>query len=219
MKAKIEPLGDSALLVHLGEAIDPAVNARVHALDARLSAGPHAQALETVPAFATLLIHYDPLAVRYSDIRDWIHAALEEIQSTPPTLGRLREIPVRYGGELGPDLAWVAAHQGLSTAEVVHMHTSQTYTVYMMGFTPGFPYLGKLPRALVAPRLESPRLRVPAGSVGIAGEQTGIYPIDSPGGWRLIGWTALQLLDPSGVEPFLLAPGDEVRFRAESVDA
>jgi KipI family sensor histidine kinase inhibitor len=122
---------------------------------------------------------------------------------------------VRYGGEYGTDLDFVADYHGRNAKDVIRIHTSGTYTVYMMGFTPGFPYMGKLDAAIVTPRLETPRTRVPAGTVAIAGFQTGIYPIDSPGGWRLIGHTSLQLFDPEAEAPFLFFPGDEVRFVAE----
>jgi len=122
------------------------------------------------------------------------------------------EIPVVYGGESGPDLAFVAAHTGLSADEVIRRHTAPTYTVYFIGFTPGFPYLGGMDVRLTAPRLETPRARVPAGSVGIAGPQTGVYPLESPGGWRIIGRTHLPLFDLSAQPPSLLSPGDEVRF-------
>jgi KipI family sensor histidine kinase inhibitor len=126
---------------------------------------------------------------------------------------------VRYGGEHGPDLLPVAEFHHVSPAEIVRLHTSRDYTVFMMGFTPGFPYLGKLDEALVTPRLETPRTHVPAGSVGIAGAQTGIYPIDSPGGWRILGRTSLSLFDLSAPQPFLFAPGDMVRFVMESLHA
>ena len=126
---------------------------------------------------------------------------------------------MRYGGASGPDLEWVAAYHHLTIADVIRLHTERTYTVYMMGFTPGFPYMGKLDASLITPRLDSPRTLVHAGSVAIVGEQTGIYPIDSPGGWRLIGWTPLRLFDPSSDMPFLFTPGDEVRFAIEALDA
>ncbi len=125
------------------------------------------------------------------------------------------EVPVVYGGEFGPDLEFVARHNGLSPEEVIRRHTARDYPVYLVGFTPGFPYLGGLDETIAAPRLSSPRPRVPAGSVGIAGQQTGIYSVDSPGGWRLIGWTPLRLFDPLRHPPALLAPGDVVRFVEE----
>ena len=135
----------------------------------------------------------------------------EAMAETP----RQIEVPVRYGGEYGVDLKWVADHRGLQVEDVIRIHSQKTYRVYMMGFTPGFPYMGKLDDAIVTPRLETPRTRVPAGTVAIAGSQTGIYPIDSPGGWRLIGHTSLRLFDPTSESAFLFSPGDEVRFIVE----
>lgn len=219
MKPKLVPLGDSALLMQFGDQIDLEINQRIHALDALLRADAIAGIIETVPAYATLLIHYDPLALTYAQISDWINAEMDRVGSSASRKPRQIEVPVRYGGVSGPDLEWVAAQHHLSIADAIRLHTNRTYIVYMMGFTPGFPYLGKLHESLVAPRLDSPRTLVPAGSVAIVGEQTGIYPIDSPGGWRLIGWTRLRLFDPLSDTPFLFAPGDEVRFTIEAVDA
>lgn len=219
-KPKIVPLGDASVLVQFGEEIDPAVNQRVHALAALLEALPPEGMIETVPAYATLLVHYDPLFISYTQIRDYLRgkvAQIEENVSRAQGKSRRRvEVPVRYGGEHGPDLESVARHLRLGVEELIRLHSERTYTVYMMGFTPGFPYLGKLDDRLVTPRLETPRTHVPAGTVAIAGSQTGIYPIASPGGWRLIGWTPLTLFDPAADAPFLFAPGDEVKFFEEN---
>jgi len=219
MKPKISPLGDLALLIQFGDEIDLEINQRVHTLDALLCADTIAGIIETVPAYSTLLVHYDPLALTYEKLSDWVNAEMDRVESNATRKPRQIEVPVRYGGASGPDLEWVAAHHHLSMADVIHLHTNQIYTVYMMGFTPGFPYMGKLHASLVTPRLDSPRTLVPSGSVAIAGEQTGIYPIDSPGGWRLIGWTSLSLFNPSRDAPFLFSPGDEVRFVVEAMDA
>jgi KipI family sensor histidine kinase inhibitor len=137
---------------------------------------------------------------------------MEDVSLRKP---RQVEVPVRYGGEYGIDLQFVADYHQLPVEDVVRIHSNQTYTVFMMGFTPGFPYMGKLDDAIVTPRLEIPRTHVSAGTVAIAGSQTGIYPIDSPGGWRLIGHTSLRLFDPAAESPFLFSPGDEVRFVVE----
>jgi inhibitor of KinA len=219
MKPKLLPLGDSALLIQFGDQIDLEINQRIHALDALLRANSISGIVEMVPAYATLLIHYDPLASTYAQISDWVYAEMDRVESSASRKPRQIEVPVRYGGVLGPDLEWIAAHNHLSVADVIRLHTNQTYTVYMMGFTPGFPYMGKLHASLITPRLDSPRTLVRAGSVAIAGEQTGIYPIDSPGGWQVIGWTSLRLFDPSSDTPFLFAPGDEARFTVEAIDA
>jgi inhibitor of KinA len=219
MKAARLPFGDSAILVQLGDEIDLAINARVHALDVLVTANPLPGVVESVPAYASLLVHYDPLVLTYSQISDWLAAKMDQIETQAGRPPRSIEVPVRYGGQRGMDLAQVAAERGLSAPDVVRLHTGRQYTVYMMGFTPGFAYMGRLDDALATPRLPTPRPHVDAGSVGIAGAQTGIYPIESPGGWRLIGWTALQLFDPGSAAPFLFAPGDRVRFMSEGLDA
>jgi inhibitor of KinA len=206
------PAGDSALLVELGAAIDLALNRRVHALDRRLAASPLPGVVETVPAYCSILIHYDPLRLTSASVIAWAQAAAQDLKTTIDEGGRLVEIPTVYGGDSGPDLDYVARAHGLSAADVVRLHSGADYTVYMMGFLPGFAYLGGLPPELATSRLDTPRARVSAGSVGIAGEQTGVYPLDSPGGWRLIGRTAMRLFDPANMPPALLCPGDRVRF-------
>jgi inhibitor of KinA len=214
-KPRIVALGDSAILVQLGEEIDPAVNQRVHALAGLVETSAIVGVIETVPAYATLLVHYDPLVLSFTQIKNTLREKLSQIQGNESRKPRLVEVPVRYGGELGPDLESVASHLGLHVDEVIRIHSEKIYTIYMMGFTPGYPYMGKLDDALIMPRLETPRTRVPAGTVAIAGSQTGIYSIESPGGWNLIGWTPLKLFDPNSDSPFLFAPGDEVKFIAE----
>jgi KipI family sensor histidine kinase inhibitor len=214
-KPRIVALGDSAILIQLGEEIDLAVNRHVHALAGLVETSAVAGIIETVPAYATLLVHYDPLVLSFSQIKNILRDKLKQTQENKSHKPRLVEVPVRYGGELGPDLESVASHLGLRTEDVIRIHSEKIYTVYMMGFTPGYPYMGKLDDVLIMPRLETPRTRVPAGTVAIAGSQTGIYSIESPGGWNLIGWTPLQLFDPNSDSPFLFAPGDEVKFIAE----
>ncbi len=219
MKPKLVPIGDAAILVKLGEEIDPTTNRAVHALEAGIRAKPLVGVTEAVPGYASLVVHYDPLQVGYADVADWLKKQVELAESQEPKAARRIEVPVRYGGEGGPDLEFVAKYHKLKPREVAEIHAGQDYLVYMMGFTPGYPYMGKLPEAIVTPRLETPRTQVKAGSVGIAGEQTGIYPVDSPGGWRLIGRTSLTLFDAAAEMPFLFAPGDRVRFVIEAVDA
>jgi inhibitor of KinA len=214
-KPNIVPFGDSALLVQLGDEIDITINQRVHALAALINISPLDGLIETVPAYTTLLIHYDPFILTYPEIHKWVHAKLDQIQDASFRQPRQLEVPVRYGGKYGIDLQFVADYRNLHIEDVIRIHSQRTYTIYMMGFTPGFPYMGKLDDAIVTPRLEKPRTRVPAGTVAIAGSQTGIYPIDSPGGWRLIGYTSLGLFDPTSESPFLFSPGDEVRFVVE----
>jgi KipI family sensor histidine kinase inhibitor len=205
----LKPLGDSALLITFGEEINLHLNQRVHALAALIDSSSLAGIRETVPSYATLLIHYDPLLLTYSQIADWISLKLDYVESAATRQPRLIEVPTRYNGA---DLDAVAAAHALTVADVIRLHSGRDYLVYMMGFTPGFPYMGTLDQAIVTPRLETPRTLVKAGTVAIAGAQTGIYPLDSPGGWNLLGWTPLTLFDPSSDSPFLFAPGDTVRF-------
>jgi KipI family sensor histidine kinase inhibitor len=214
-KSKTVPLGDSAVLVQLGDEIDIITNQRVHALAALINISSSEGVIETVPAYATLLVHYDPLILSFVQINNYLREKMAQIVDTESRKRNRVEIPVRYGGEYGVDLQAVARHCQLQIEDVVRIHSQKTYTVFMMGFTPGFPYMGKLDEAIVTPRLETPRTRVSAGTVAIAGSQTGIYPIDSPGGWQLIGWTPLQLFSLESESPFLLSPGDEVKFMAE----
>ena len=215
------PLGDAALLVRFGDAIDDAISARVLAAAAHLSADPLPGVLEIVPAYATLAVHYDPAAVAAlhpgesprNTVGVWARRRLRDAPVGSAENSPIVEIPVCYGGEHGPDLTHVAERAGLGADEAAALHASGSYRVAMLGFMPGFPYLLGLPRRLATPRRDSPRVEVPAGSVGIAGAQTGVYPLDSPGGWQLIGRTPLRLFDASAEPPTLLSPGDRVRFR------
>jgi len=203
------PLSDSAILVPLGETIDPQVNRRVHALAALAAADPPTGVLEAVPSYAALTVHYDPLRTGHAEVAAWLQELLERTDAALARPARTVEVPVTYDG---PDLDWVAGRCGLSPAAIARLHCERAYTVYMMGFTPGFAYLGTLDERLRTPRRETPRKRVRAGTVAVAGLQTGIYPVDSPGGWRLIGRTPLRPFDPRRDPPFLFAPGDTVRF-------
>lgn len=214
-KSKILPLGDSALLVQLGDQIDVSINQRVHALSALINLSPLEGVIETVPAYATLLVHYDPLILSFTQVRNYARERLAQLREIEPLKPKRINVPVKYGGKDGPDLESVARHCQLQIEDVIRIHSEKIYTVFMMGFTPGFPYMGKLDDAIMMPRLETPRTRVPAGTVAIAGSQTGIYSIHSPGGWQLIGWTPLQLFNPESASPFLFSPGDEVKFIPE----
>ncbi|MCX7786626.1 MAG: 5-oxoprolinase subunit PxpB [Spirochaetes bacterium] len=178
---------------------------------------------ELVPTYRSLAVYFDPLVVTRTLLEERIAAFVQEMESPEPSevlaedrklgqQGKTVVVPVCYGGEYGPDLEFVARHTGLSEAEVVRIHTSRTYRVYMLGFLPGFPYLGGMDERIATPRLETPRTRIPAGSVGIAGSQTGFYPLESPGGWRIIGRTPIKAFDPFSDTPFLLSPGDFVQF-------
>lgn len=214
-KPTIVPLGDSSILVQFGEEMDLAINQRVHALANLIEVSPMQGIIETVPAYAALLVQYDPLIISFTQVRDFLRGKMSQAEEDTFRKPRQVQVPVRYGGGYGVDLESVARHLQLQVEDVIRIHSGKIYTVYMMGFTPGFPYMGKLDDALVMPRLETPRTRVPAGTVAIAGAQTGIYPIASPGGWQLIGWTPLKLFDPNSDQPFLFSPGDEVKFVIE----
>ncbi len=217
--ARVEPFGDAAVLVTLGEAIDPVVNRQVHAVARHLDALPGGRRAfafgKAVPAYASLLIPFDPWAVSAHDaahhLREVI-GALELDDSEPAAPHRTVEILVRYGGDHGPDLLDVAKRTGLTPDEVIQAHASVDYTCFFLGFAPGFAYLGVLPPELELPRRGEPRTRVPAGSVAIAGRQTAVYPSATPGGWHLIGRTGAPLWDVQRDPPTLIAPGDLVRF-------
>lgn len=223
---EFEALADDAWLLRLGEVIDDALNARVHALAAHLRARAPAWLRDLVPAYASLAVFFDPEAIDPRAARDWLRArcdhdsAANGLDASEPGAGggeavatRTVYIPVAYGGEFGPDLDAAATELGLSAAALIERHSGAVYTVAMIGFAPGFPYLSGLEPALALPRLATPRTRVAAGSVAIGGAQTGIYPRPGPGGWRLLGRTPLTLFDPARAQPSLLLPGDRVRFQ------
>lgn len=227
---RVLPLGDASLLIELGHAIDAPTHARVRAAFDALCAAAIPGVRDIVPAYTAVAVHYDPVAFAtraraagtdgdpapYDNVRRAVVEVLDTMAVDAPAPGRLIEIPVRYGGEYGPDLDHVARHARLSPAEVTALHASVEYTVYMIGFTPGFPYLGGLPAALSTPRRATPRQKVPAGSVGIAGTQTGVYPLATPGGWQIIGRTRERLFRPELDPPTLLRIGDRVRFVDEA---
>jgi KipI family sensor histidine kinase inhibitor len=199
-------------VVEFGDGISEAVNRKVHALADVLRKRSLPGLGEFVPTYRSLLIHYNPLRLSCGEVKAFVSEALQECGETPLLEPRVVQVPVVYGGEFGPDIGFVAEQNNLSVEEVVELHSGAGYTVYMLGFAPGFPYLGGLPEVLATPRLPTPRKLVPAGSVGIAGAQTGIYPIATPGGWRLVGRTPFRLFDPTQEPPVLLRPGDRLRF-------
>ncbi len=218
-----ERLADDALLLSFGAEtppVDPEANARVHRAVARIRTAGLPWVRDLVPAYATLAVFFDPDAIDADAARRRLDALLAAV-GTPDdndTPARCVEIPVVYGGAFGEDLDAAAAELGLTPDVLVARHCAATYTVAMIGFAPGFPYLSGLDPALALPRLATPRTRVPAGSVAIGGAQTGLYPRESPGGWRLLGRTPLRLFDPARAMPSLLAPGDRVRFRPIAAD-
>jgi KipI family sensor histidine kinase inhibitor len=212
---RILPFGESAALVRLEPVIDPAVLGRVLALDA--AAWGIRGISETVPAYASLLVFFEPASTSLRAVAQALSAADAGAVELPH--GHRHEIPVVYGGVFGRDLPDVARWAGISEDEVVQLHAGTEYRVYMLGFAPGFPYMGVVPDRIAAPRLPRPRPRVPAGSVGIAGKQTGIYPSATPGGWRMVGRTSALLFDPGRQPPTLFEVGDVVRFVPVSASA
>ncbi len=203
--------GDRALVVEFGHHIDRALSEEVLRLGASLRSSGLAGVVETVPTFRSLMVHYDPLLTTSADLKRAIGSLLDR-EPGERAAGTKWRIPVCYDGELAPDLAEVARLTGLEAGEVVRLHTGTRYHVYMLGFLPGFPYMGDLPAVLALPRRADPRLRVPAGSVSIATTLTAIYPYESPGGWHLIGTTPIRFFDIERACPALLMPGDTVLF-------
>ena len=205
------PAGDQAVVVEFGSVIDPEINALVHRTAAAIDASHIEGVLEMVPTYRSLLVYYDPLQVALPELQSEISGlALGDDEGTDEF--RIVEIPTLYGGEHGPDLEFVAQNSGMTESEVIALHSGTDYLVYTMGFSPGFPYLGGLDAKLHTPRLSSPRTLIPAGSVGIAETQTGVYPVASPGGWRLIGRSPLKLFDPHASPPTVINAGDRVKF-------
>lgn len=232
-KYVIKPVGDQAIQVIFEQKINETINGRVMALKKKLSSGgegflpscmcpksqpdsswcvPKEAVRETIPGYAALVIYYDPMKTDFVSMKRMLEMLLSDSDGEKAESGKLVEIPVCYGGIYGEDLEFVAHHGGLTAEEVIRIHSGRDYRIYMMGFLPGFPYLGGLDARLETPRLSSPRTKIPAGSVGIGGAQTGIYPMESPGGWQLIGRTPLKLFDPSNVERLPYEAGDRLRF-------
>jgi len=210
--------GDRGLLVEYGDVIDPDINNKVRSMAIVMEKETPEGVLETIPTYRSLLILYDPSITNPAKLKKEIltlEERLSEIKIPPPDTV---EIPVRYGGEFGPDIKFVAEHSSMTTDDVIRIHSQNEYRIYMIGFTPGFPFLGGLPEALYTPRLETPRSFVPEGSVGIANNQTGIYPVASPGGWQLIGRTPIRLFAPASANPFLYKAGDRIKFKPISAE-
>lgn len=207
------PAGDLGILVEFGDKIDPEINQKVRKVFITLEKIAIDGITEAVPTYRSILIFYDPSKTSFERLQHEIlniEKRLGEVIIPPP---ETIEIPVVYGGEYGPDIDFVAQHNHLTSEEVINIHTSGTYLIYMLGFTPGFPFLGGLSERLFTPRLKTPRAVVPAGSVGIANNQTGIYPIDSPGGWQIIGRTPIKLYNPDHENPILLKAGNYLKFK------
>ena len=213
MKPTISPVGDRAISIDFGQVIDPTINRHIRQTIERIKELQLEGIIELVPTYCALLVEYDAMLYSYSEICNIIEPTLEEgMTNTTNELVTVVEGPTVYGGEFGPDLSFVASHNHLSEDEVISIHSGTDYLVYMLGFIPGFTYLGGMDSRIATPRLSSPRTLIPAGSVGIAGEQTGTYPSDSPGGWQIIGRTPVTMYDMSKAQAALLKAGDYVRY-------
>lgn len=224
----VKPFGDRAVYIPFGHNIDTNTHEKIQAFVHYLERHPFDGMIECVPAYTNVTVYYDPIAVLqkqnirqrssflyspYEIVSNYIEEALKRFEKEEITVeSREVIIPVVYGGSFGPDLAIVAKLNDLTEEEVIRLHSEREYKVYMLGFAPGFPFLGGMDERLATPRKENPRLTIPAGSVGIAGHQTGIYPLETPGGWQIIGRTPLDLFLPDQTPPTLLQPGDTIRF-------
>jgi KipI family sensor histidine kinase inhibitor len=211
-KARFLISGDRGLVVEFGNEISEAVNRKVRNLYLAVQKCKPEGVYEMVPTYRSLMIQYNPMETDLDSLMTRLSEIEESLDSIELPKPRIIEIPTIYGGAFGEDLKFVAEHNGIREDEVVKIHSSVDYRIYMLGFSPGFPYLGGMNEKIETPRLKTPRTKIPAGSVGIAGKQTGIYPMESPGGWQLIGRTPLKLYDPSRSTPVLLQAGDYLRF-------
>lgn len=211
---RVVPAGDSAILIELGSEIAPEISSMVFALTDLIRDADLNSDLEVLPTYRSVLVYYDPLVFSYAEMFDAVNGAVERLVEPINVNSSLKiiEIPVVYGGDDGPDLDFVADHAGITEDAVIELHSGIDYRVYMLGFSPGFPYLGGLDERIAAPRLKTPRVLVPAGSVGIAESQTGVYPNAGPGGWRIIGRTSVPLFDVNSSTPSLITPATKVRF-------
>ena len=218
MKPSFSPLGDGAIVIELGNEIDEQTEQLVRKVGALLENREPAWMIEFIPAFITVTVFYDPCIAAYGDVQKELAELSAHLGEELAIESKTVVIPVCYGGEFGPDLEFVAQHNGLTVREVIAIHTAGNYSVNMIGFAPGFPFLRGMSEKIAAPRRDSPRLRIPERTVGIAGMQTGVYPIETPGGWQLIGRTPLRLFRPENRIPSLLRAGDKVTFREISVE-
>ncbi|MBP3230844.1 MAG: 5-oxoprolinase subunit PxpB [Anaerovibrio sp.] len=213
-EVKILTVGDCGVSVEFGQEINLDINHRVTALKMLLKEKGIPGIVETIPTYCSLLIEYDPMVIQYDELVNNLKVLVNQLRDIRLPEKRVVEIPVAYGGEYGPDLKEVAETHGISEEEVIRLHTEPEYPIYMLGFVAGFPYLGGMNKAIATPRKKTPRLKIESGSVGIAGEQTGIYSVESPGGWQIIGRTPIKLYDPERERPVLLEAGQYIKFKA-----
>ncbi|NLC04505.1 MAG: 5-oxoprolinase subunit PxpB, partial [Tissierellia bacterium] len=200
--------GDKSIVMEFGNTVDPEINSRIRNMAMAIENSDLIGISEIIPTYRSILVIYDPLLIEYKQLILSLKELADNLGDESEAEPRIVELPTAYGGEYGPDIEFVANHNNLTVEEVIKFHSSTDYLVYMLGFTPGFGYLGGMKKEIETPRLQVPRIKIPAGSTGIAGNQTGIYPIDSPGGWQLIGRTPVRLYDPLAEVPILLNAGD-----------
>lgn len=212
MSVEIIPMGDSAIRISFGNQIDESIHHQINHFLQNFRRHTIVGVIECVPTYTTVAIFYDPAKIRYSQLEKIVYFVLESTAESKPQKPIVYKIPVYYGGKNGPDLRFVAEYNNISEREVINLHSNKEYLVHMMGFIPGFPYLGGLNKKISAPRLERPRAKIAAGSVGIGGDQTGIYPAEVPSGWRIIGITPVTLFDIEDDKPSLLSAGNYVSF-------
>ena len=212
--------GEQGLVVDFGDEISVQINRMVQRLAEDLADLKLEGVLEIIPTYRSVMIYFDPLVITRLQFTECIQTLLDQLKTeeTGQLPGRVLHVPVCYGGVFGPDIDFVARRTGLTVEEVINVHTSKAYFIYMLGFTPGFPYVGGMPEQLIVPRLAKLRVKIPEGSVGISGRQTGFYTVESPGGWRIIGRTPIKAFNPEQAHPFLFAAGDYLQFKAISVD-
>lgn len=209
----VQPFGEAAIMVEFGKGIHPELHQKVKTFTDYLDRNPFPGMVEYVAAYASVTIFYDPVVISSKSVITLLQELMGKLKQRDEAKPRVVEIPVCYGGEFGPDLEFVAEHNRLTPDEVIEIHASGQYLVYMLGFAPGFPYLGGMSERIATPRRQTPRSVIPSGSVGIAGMQTGMYPIATPGGWQLIGRTPSALFCPANNPPTLLKAGDVIKFR------
>lgn len=224
MKLTYSSLGDSAVVLEVADTITPEAQKKIQVLSSFFDKHPPSWMVEYIPAFTTVTVFYDPLKIigrieqPYKAVCKELNTILSSISEEVESTSRRIEIPVCYGGEFGPDLEFVAEHNGLLPEDVIAIHTAGDYSVNMIGFAPGFPFVGGMSEKIATPRRDSPRVAIPERTVGIAGRQTGVYPIETPGGWQLIGRTPIRLFKPEDEPPSLLRAGDKLVFRSISLE-
>ncbi len=224
LKYSIQSVSESAVCINFGNSIDALINDRVHAFCHHLKKSSATQWIDIIPAYTSVTIIYNAIELRkhcssaYEVVKQEIEKAIASCDWNKKGIARLVTIPVCYHPNVAPDLVRLSKEKKISIEQLIWLHTTPTYLVFMIGFLPGFAYMGTIDKKLITPRLEKPRTTVKAGSVGIAGEQTGIYPLDSPGGWNIIGQTPLTLFDADRKAPVLLQPGDQIKFKSISMD-